>query len=108
MAVATSAPESSRGARATQRFGSIVVVGGGCYGGYYVRQLGRAERAGTVSWRELVVVDRDSVCAVARLPPAEHPSRLRIVTSDWREFFASYLLRATEGASAADDAIVPS
>ena len=33
-------------ARVAQEFGTVVVVGGGCYGGYYMRQLGRAARAG--------------------------------------------------------------
>jgi len=91
-----------------QRFGRIVVVGGGCYGGYYVRQLGRAERAGAVAWRELVVVDRDHACAVSRLPAVERPPRLHIVTSDWREYFASYLAEASTDARCDDDVIVPS
>ena len=105
---ATSAADrASATRRPTQRFGRIVVVGGGCYGGYYVRQLGRAERAGAIVWRDLVIVDRDPACAVAQLPEAELPPRLRIVTSDWREYFASYLAEASTDALA-DDAIVPS
>ena len=90
------------------RFGRIVVVGGGCYGSYYVRQLGRAEQAGAVVWRELVIVDRDPACAVARLAEAERPPRLCIVTSDWGEYFASYLAEASADAPSDDDAIVPS
>ena len=106
---ATSAADrAGTGNRPTQRFGRIIVVGGGCYGGYYVRQLGRAERAGAVVWRELVVVDRDPGCAVARLPAADRPPRLRIVASDWREYFASYLAAASLDAESRDDAIVPS
>ena len=50
--------------RPVQRFGRIVIVGGGCYGSYYVRQLGRAQRAGAAEWDELIVVDRDPGCAV--------------------------------------------
>src|SRR5215207_7544434 len=91
-----------------QRFGRIVVVGGGCYGGYYVRQLGRAARAGAVEWRSLVVVDRDPACTVALLADAERPPRLEVVASDWREFFATYLAAATTAEASADDAIVPS
>ena len=92
----------------TQRFGRIVVVGGGCYGGYYVRQLGRAERAGAVAWRELVVVDRDSRCAVERLPAGGRPPRMRVVVAEWRAFFAAYLAAASADRPGADDAIVPS
>src|SRR5207248_2590013 len=33
---------SERASERSQRYGTIVVVGGGCYGSYYVRQLRRA------------------------------------------------------------------
>lgn len=110
MVVDASAPDPSpRVVRATQRFGTIVVVGGGCYGGYYVRQLARAERAGALAWTELLVVDRDPRCPVGRLPIADRPSALRLVTAEWSSFFADYLGRATtDAARHADDAIVPS
>ncbi len=53
-------------ARAPQRYGTIVVVGGGCYGSYYVRQLERAvERRAPSTIERIVVVDRDPGCAVA-------------------------------------------
>src|SRR6476661_10003266 len=96
MADATSGPERpARVERATQRFGTIVVVGGGCYGGYYVRQLARAERAGALAWAALLVVDRDPDCAVSRLPEAERPGALQHVTTDWAAFLADYLGTAT-------------
>src|SRR5688572_9686706 len=92
---ATSAADAARDARRPpQRYGRIVVVGGGCYGGYYVRQLLRAERAGALTWDELVVVDRDPSCAVSALPIDDRPPRLRLVESDWHEFFAQYLASA--------------
>ncbi|MEO6527410.1 MAG: hypothetical protein ABIP93_12345 [Gemmatimonadaceae bacterium] len=104
----SAADPAVRAQRATQSFGRIVVVGGGCYGSYYVRQLGRAARAGAVAWSSLVVVDRDPACAVARLPSVERPPRLEIVVSDWRDFFAGYLASAAVDAESRDDAIVPS
>lgn len=64
-----SAPEAARHRRlpeAAQRYGTIVVVGGGCYGAYYVRQLARAARAGAIVAERVVVVDRDPTCRVAR------------------------------------------
>lgn len=94
-----------------QRYGSIVVVGGGCYGTYYVRQLQRAARAGALSAAEIVVVDRDRECAVARdvaIHEAEGPLPIRLVISDWREFFGAYLDRAADEAVGPGDAIVPS
>jgi hypothetical protein len=110
MADGTFGPERApRVQRATQRFGTIVVVGGGCYGHYYVRQLARAERAGALAWRALMVVDRDAHCRVAALPAAERPSALRIDCAEWSEYFAAYLGRAAMHPEEADhDAIVPS
>jgi len=73
-------------------YGTIVVCGGGCYGGYYVRQLARARAAGATSFERIVVVDRDPDCAVARLATAiarddtngiaEHGWRLRRAGED--------------------------
>lgn len=47
-------------------YGTIAIVGGGCYGSYYLRQLGRARAAGAVDWRRVIVVDRDPGCRIAR------------------------------------------
>jgi hypothetical protein len=84
------------------------VVGGGCYGGYYVRQLGRAARAGAIEWRSLIVVDRDANCAVARLAAADRPTGMEMIFSDWRDFFAEHLASASVDATSSGDAIVPS
>lgn len=106
---ATSAPDSAHEARRPlQRFGRIVVVGGGCYGGYYVRQLGRAQAAGAASWNELVVVDRDPSCAVGALSAAERPSSMRLDVAEWQDFFARYLSEAEGDDARREDAIVPS
>jgi hypothetical protein len=110
MAADTSASDTApRVVRDVQRFGTIVVVGGGCYGGYYVRQLGRAERAGALAWESLVVVDRDPACAVSRLSPNDRPSALQVHVAEWRSYFDAYLARAsTDPGRHARDAIVPS
>lgn len=103
------------GRRELQRFGTIVVVGGGCYGAYYVRQLGRAAAAGAVSWDRLLVVDRDPQCRVnvERSDPAarwpESAPRCEVATSDWTAFFDGYLSAASnDPRSTSADAIVPS
>jgi hypothetical protein len=98
----------ARAPRPVLSFGRIIVVGGGCYGSYYVRQLGRAARAGAVEWRSLVIVDRDPDCQVARLDRSDRPLGLDVVVSEWSDFFAEYLAAAAQDAAARDDAIVPS
>lgn len=81
-------------------YGSIVVVGGGCYGSYYVRQLTRALAAGALRFKKIIVVDRAADCAVASLDVD-----VDVVVSEWTDFFEGYL-----GSSDPDtlDAIVPS
>lgn len=87
-----------------REYGTIVVIGGGCYGGYYVRQLARASEAGALSWRRLLVVDRDADCAVARRGGAAE-----LVVSEWGGFLDRWLGDAADDPTgAACDAIVPS
>ena len=99
MAAAVSAPEG------TQGYGDIVVVGGGCYGGYYVRQLRRARAAGALTWQRLIVVDRDPDCAVS-----QDADGLTLICREWGSFFAEYLgeAAAREGPASEQHAIVPS
>lgn len=92
-----------------QRCGTIVIVGGGCYGSYYARQLGRAARAGALAFDRVLVVDRDPRCRVAVERDAFDVPNLDIVVDKWTPFFDRYLDRAAEHPdSAAPDAIVPS
>ncbi|MFI5239789.1 MAG: hypothetical protein ACHQQP_08260 [Gemmatimonadales bacterium] len=81
-------------------YGSIVVVGGGCYGSYYVRQLERAKAAGALRFGKIVVADRSPSCMVA-----ESGADVEMEIAEWTEFFGRYL-----GATPPDtnDAIVPS
>ncbi len=94
-----------------QAYGTIVVVGGGCYGSYYVRQLGRAREAGALTWKRVVVVDRDPSCAVGRsLDTGEVTTPdVELATRDWDSFFGEYLGSACADPDAASaDGIVPS
>ena len=94
-----------------QVYGTIVVVGGGCYGSYYVRQLGRARAADALTWKRVIVVDRDPQCAVGRSLAAGEVSTpaVELVTSNWDSFFGGYLDSAcADAAGASADAIVPS
>jgi len=99
---------SESDSRESQRYATIVIVGGGCYGGYYVRQLDRAVRAGALSAEQLVVVDQNRECAVApTLDTLAVSAELRV--QDWRAFFDEYLSAAANAPDEhAHDAIVPS
>lgn len=85
-------------------YGTVVVVGGGCYGAYYVRQLRRAVARQALVVGRLVVVDRDPACAVAaqRDDPASGLGA-ELVHATWDEFFDAFLRTAGPA-----DAIVPS
>lgn len=77
----------------------IIIIGGGCYGSYYVRQLTRGRAAGRIAFERLRVVDRDAQCTVARAGTPD----VELVREEWGDFFARYLPHGD-----ARDAIVPS
>jgi hypothetical protein len=72
-------------ASAPREYGTIVVCGGGCYGGYYVRQLARARLAGALRFEQIVVVDVDPDCTVAKLCAGiAADDTTRIAAQAWR------------------------
>jgi hypothetical protein len=79
----------------------VIVVGGGCYGSFYTRQLVRAKAEGKAAYRRILVVDHDARCRVA-VQLGEAPDRA-LVVQDWDRFFDRYLLPGESGS-----AIVPS
>jgi hypothetical protein len=83
-----------------RHYGTIVIVGGGCYGGYYLRQLRRARELAALTFERLLVVDHDEDCAAAR----DRAADFELVVAEWSEFFEGYLA----GAALDRDAIVPS
>ena len=85
----------------------FVVVGGGCYGTFYARQLARAKARGVLTYARVLVVDRDPDCQVTReLPPS--PER-ELVVRDWDGFFDEYLAAPLPRSPAAPPSyIVPS
>ncbi len=85
--------------------GDIVVIGGGCYGSFYVGQLERAARDGVIAYGALIVVDRDVACAVALLPP--NPQR-RVVVQEWEPFLDDWLDHSVRRVGERPDMIVPS
>lgn len=96
---------------APQRYGTISIVGGGCYGSYYLRQLHRARRAGAIEWERLVVVDHGTECRVATALRGGSEDRCELVAAGWDEYFDTTLGESAAGvrvAGRAPDAIVPS
>jgi hypothetical protein len=109
MVVGMSACNAAR----SNEYGTIVVVGGGCYGTYYVRQLRRAAAAGAIAARSVIVVDRDPQCAIASAvdaePTASSALPVRVEVRDWADFFGDYLEQGAVQPDAVEiDAIVPS
>jgi hypothetical protein len=88
-------------------FRDVVIVGGGCYGTFYVGQLERARERGKAVYRRLLIVDRDPECQVARELGADETRQL--VVQEWGEFFDDYLERVVSPpATEPGDTIVPS
>ena len=89
-------------------YGTIAIVGGGCYGSYYVRQLQRARRVGALAWERLLVVDRDAACRVATERAGQGSDAAELVVDGWSGFFGRWLAEAGEHPTGRRDAIVPS
>jgi hypothetical protein len=84
----------------------VMIVGGGCYGTFYAGQLLTARARGGLSFRSVLVVDRDPRCqAVTALEPS---SPWVLVTREWDPFLAEFLARAGPPPGEPDDAVVPS
>lgn len=84
----------------------VAIIGGGCYGTFYARQLETARRKADLEVRRILVVDRDPACQAARelsLSPG-----LRIIQADWDAFLGEFLAAAPPTGEEPDDAVVPS
>lgn len=86
-------------------YGTIVIVGGGCYGTYYLTQLRRARAAGALTFERLLVVDRDAACQAAQPLSAAADPTTELVVQEWTPFFDEYFAHASLDSR---DAIVPS
>jgi hypothetical protein len=88
-------------------FRDIVIVGGGCYGTFYAGQLERARLRDRVTYRKLLVVDRDPNCQIIR--ELEPDASRQLIVSEWSDFFDGYLTASpAAGGGEPADAIVPS
>lgn len=80
----------------------FIILGGGCYGTFYTRQLLRAADAGAIPQPDVVVVDHN--VAPAAIADYGADARVRHARAEWEDFFADYLAALP---AAADDQIVP-
>jgi hypothetical protein len=61
----------------------FVIIGGGCYGSYYVGQLLEARERGKLEWSRLLVLDRDPHCAVSERFDSDD---VEIAVTHWEEW----------------------
>ncbi|MGB7211388.1 MAG: hypothetical protein WBC97_02065 [Gemmatimonadales bacterium] len=81
----------------------VVVIGGGCYGSFYARQMIEARAKEKAVFARLLLVDRDPGCpAVSEF--AGVPG-LEVIAAEWTAFLDGYLEAASAGT---DDVIIPS
>jgi hypothetical protein len=85
-------------------FAEIAVVGGGCYGTFYARQLLQARAKGRLEFTRLLIVDRDPACQFQREIGTSDSAAL--VVRDWDDFFDAWLVAPVSVAP--PSAIVPS
>jgi hypothetical protein len=71
------------------RFRDVVIVGGGCYGTFYARQLLAAQQKGRAEFARLLIVDRERDCQFMR-EVGERPDA-QLVHAEWNDFFDGYL-----------------
>jgi hypothetical protein len=71
--------------------GEVIIVGGGCYGTFYARQLTAARDKGKAEFERLLLVDQNPSCQFAR-EMGNAPDR-ELVVEDWDHFFDGYLAR---------------
>ena len=105
---ATEHPDDRAVKREVVRLGRVVVIGGGCYGSWYAQQLTKAIRKGALVAREVIVVDRNAECAVARRLAAGdfEGVPLALVRAQWADYLADWL--AQDASCLTNDTMVPS
>jgi hypothetical protein len=97
--------------------GEVVIVGGGCYGTFYARQLTAARDKGKAEFDRLLLVDQNPACQFAR--EMGNSADRELVVEDWDAFFDRYFaekaadslqaaVRLSVRPSVSRDVIVPS
>ena len=84
--------------------GDVAIMGGGCYGTFYVGQLEAARGKGALTYRQLLVVDRDPACQAASQLPTDAAT---LVVAEWNDFLDWWLDSSARDHDGLTDAIVP-
>lgn len=84
--------------------GDIAIMGGGCYGTFYLDQLTAARGKGVLRFRRVLVVDHDAACQAAA--HVDQPG-CELIRAPWREFLDQYLDPADRDHAGLTDSIVP-
>jgi hypothetical protein len=84
--------------------GDIAIMGGGCYGTFYLGQLTAARRKDALRFRRLLVVDHNAGCQAAA--DVVEPG-CELILSPWNEFLDQYLDPAVRDRDDRTDTIVP-
>lgn len=89
------------------RFGEVVIVGGGCYGTFYAKQLLAARQKSKAAFSRLLIVDRNPGCQFIR--DVGDGDGAELVQAEWSAFFDQYLAQHQDlPPGDAPDVIVPS
>jgi len=84
--------------------GDVAIMGGGCYGTFYLDQLLAARGKGSVTFRQILVVDREANCQAAPHVPADLAA---VVATDWNVFLDGWLNPLRRDRDGLPDMIVP-
>jgi hypothetical protein len=84
--------------------GDVAIMGGGCYGAFYLGQLQTARTKGAVEYRRVLVVDQNPECQAAAQLSDE---RSELVVSDWGRFLDTWLVAADRDHEELPNMIVP-
>ncbi|HET7025176.1 MAG TPA: hypothetical protein VFI39_08245 [Gemmatimonadales bacterium] len=81
----------------------VIIIGGGCYGSFYARQMIEARAREKARFERLLVVDRDPKCAA--VTEFLGVPGLEVVEAEWAGFLDRYLETAPAGEG---DVVIPS
>jgi hypothetical protein len=84
--------------------GDVAIMGGGCYGEFYLSQLQSARAKGAANIRRILVVDHDPECQAATLAAVDG---VELVTEEWGAFLDRWLDPGERDHDGLVDTIVP-
>ncbi|MCB1214585.1 MAG: hypothetical protein KDK66_03820 [Deltaproteobacteria bacterium] len=83
------------------------VVGGGCFGSHYVRQLLKARDYNHLEFRNIKVIDHNPHCALTRSDLLQ-AGQVSLVLADWEDYLSDFLQKNLNQSETALDHWVPS